>query len=123
MKDLLKRLKNVEQFKEESIKELKELNSTLITDSVDNLRADIQKKINDQLEHKGFLLNKVSKQLEDDITIFEENQKHINEARETALFIKEFHHLLLLKLINKGVLSHREKTEIEQRAEKHVQKS
>ena len=122
LKDLLKRLKKVEQFNEESLKELKEVNTLVINEVKKNLQDTIQKKLEDSLENKSFLLNKSLNQLEKDAAVFEKNQQVIDEAMMTALFIKEFHHLLMLKLINKGIISHREVKEIEQRAEKHTHK-
>jgi len=120
LKVLLTRLKKVEQFIEESMKELKEKNSELIIQQATELEQHLQKQIDDRLEHKSFLLNQTLSQLEKDTSLFQKNQVNIDEARLTALYVKEFHRLLMLKLINKGILTHREIKEIQLRSEKHI---
>ena len=120
LKVLLTRLKKVEQFIEESMKELKEKNSELIIQQATELEQHLQKQIDDRLEHKSFLLNQTLSQLEKDTSLFQKNQVNIDEARLKALYVKEFHRLLMLKLINKGILTHREIKEIQLRSEKHI---
>jgi hypothetical protein len=87
-----------------------------------DVQNHLQKQLDDRLEQKSFLLNKTLKQVEKDADLFQENQAVIDEARLAALYVKEFHRLLMLKLINKGILTHREITELDQRAEKHIRK-
>jgi len=119
---LLERLKNIEQFKHDILKELIEENNNHLTEINKDLHDQLEKQLDNKLEKKSFLLNETLTHVKKDAALFQKNQEVIDEAQSTASYVKEFHRLLMLKLINKGILSHRELKEIEQRAEKHMRK-
>ena len=117
-KQLLKRLKDVEMFKEESLKEVREENSQAIKDAVEKATYRLEKTIKDDIEHRSFILNELKQQLEGDQQLFTRYTDQLENLEESLGFLIEYHRLLALKLINKGVLSTREKEEIERRAKK-----
>jgi len=117
-KQLLKRLKDVEMFKEESLKEVREENSQDIKDAVEKATYRLEKTIKDDIEHRSFILNELKQQLEGDQQLFTRYTDQLENLEESLGFLIEYHRLLALKLINKGVLSTREKEEIERRAKK-----
>ena len=117
-KQLLKRLKDVEMFKEESLKEVREENSQAIKDAVEKATYRLEKTIKDDIEHRSFILNELKQQLEGDQQLFTRYTDQLENLEESLGFLIEYHRLLALKLINKGVLSTREKEEIECRAKK-----
>lgn len=67
------------------------------------------------------LLNETKGLLKEDQLLFQEYTQVVREAEMATVFLKEFHHLLLLKLVNKGVFSTRDLSEIKKRAEKRSQ--
>lgn len=117
-KEVLKRLKDVNMFKQQAIKELKQENSDHIEVISNQLKEKNEKNLKKQVEQRSMILNETKEQLKKDAELFEQYTDMVKDAKISTVFLKEFHHLLLLKLVNKGVLSHREITEIKKRAEK-----
>jgi len=117
-KQLLKRLKDIEGFKELSLKTIKEENADLIKDEIDKATRRIEKSVKDDIEHRSFVLNELRKKLENDQQLFLKYADQLESLEETLHFMIEYHRLLSLKLINKGILSTQEKEEIERRAKK-----
>jgi hypothetical protein len=119
-KQLLKRLKDVETFKEDSLKSIHEENTMVITEAVEKATYRLEKTLKDDVEHRSFLLNELKQQLEKDNDLFETYTDQLENLDESLRFLTEYHRLLALKLINKGVISTREKEEIERRAKKRM---
>lgn len=119
-KQLLKRLKDVETFKEDSLKSIHEENTMVITEAVEKATYRLEKTLKDDVEHRSFLLNELKQQLEKDKDLFETYTDQLENLDESLRFLTEYHRLLALKLINKGVISTREKEEIERRAKKRM---
>ena len=117
-KQLLKRLKDVEAFKESSLKTIQEENTAILSEALEKATLRFQKTIKDDLEHRSFMLNELKKQLDEDKKIFARYVDQLSSLEESLAFLLEYHRLLALKLINKGVISTREKEEIERRAKK-----
>lgn len=117
-KQLLKQLKDVETFKESSLKTLKEENNRVLTETLERATYRLEKNLKDDLEHRSFVLNELHVQLEKDKSLFTQYISQLERLDESLSFLTEYHKLLALKLINKGVLSTREKEEIERRAKK-----
>ncbi|MDG6218088.1 MAG: hypothetical protein QCI00_01440 [Candidatus Thermoplasmatota archaeon] len=117
-KQLLKRLKDIESFKESSLKTIKEENADLIRNEIDKATKRIEKSVKDDIEHRSFVLNELKKKLENDQQVFLRYADQLESLDEMLHFLIEYHRLLSLKLINKGVLSTKEKEEIERRAKK-----
>lgn len=117
-KQLLKRLKDIEVFKESSLKSIQEKNAVLIGAAIETATIRIEKTVKDDIEHRSFVLNELKKKLENDQKLFLRYTDQLDKLDESLNFLIEYHRLLSLKLINKGIISTREKEEIERRSKK-----
>ena len=117
-KQLLKRLKDIEGFKESSLKSIQEKNADLIGDAIEMATIRIEKAVKDDIEHRSFVLNELKKKLENDQKLFLRYADQLDSLDESLHFLLEYHRLLSLKLINKGIITTREKEEIERRSKK-----
>ncbi len=117
-KSLLKRLDDVDLFKQDALKELKQKNSNHLDQITVQLQQDNEKQLKKLVEDKSMMLNETKELLEQDQVLFQKYTQIVREAEMATVFLKEFHHLLLLKLINKGVFTQRDLSEIKKRAEK-----
>ena len=120
-KSLLKRLDELDSFKETTVKELKQQNQQYMKEVSDELKERNDQLMKKSLEDKSMLLNETKGLLKEDQLLFQEYTQVVREAEMATVFLKEFHHLLLLKLVNKGVFSTRDLSEIKKRAEKRSQ--
>ena len=117
-KQLLKRLKNIEEFKKQTMREIIDENKKQMDMLTEKMTREMNKTIEKTLEYRSKDLKEAMQQLrkyEDDIKI------HINviiEIQKTVDYLSEYNRLLMLKLMNKGIISNREITELDRRAKK-----
>jgi hypothetical protein len=119
-KDLLKKLKNIEKFQQLGLEEFTREIKDIIDIEILSLKNNAEKTIEKVIDQKSLMMNKVYHRLEHDEKQFQTSFQEIGSLREELLYFKEFQRLLILKLINKRILNHREFTEIEHRAKKRV---
>ena len=118
LKELIKKLKDLESFKENILKELKKENQEMIDREIKNISDRIPKSFGEIIEDKtkeidGFL-NKM-KIYEGEI---EKQEKIINDLTEKINYLSKHNEYLMMKLVNKVVLSDREVNELDRRSSK-----
>ncbi len=121
-KDLLKRLKNLDEIKKQTVREINQENEKTIKSHIDKLSKKINEtyKESDQEKNKkinDFLINieKFKTEKKDRDELF---YKKINEID----YLLEHNNLLMMKLANKGILSEREINEMDTRSYKKIKK-
>jgi len=119
-KDLLKKLKQVEEFQQNGVDRLSREGRTLIDDQITSLKEYAGKEIVKQIDVHSKTMQKTLEKLKEDETLFKSSLEELDSFRDDIYFYKEFQRLFILKLINKGILNHRELSEIELRAKKRV---
>jgi len=119
-KDLLKKLKQVEEFQQNGVDRLSREGRKLIDDQITSLKEYAGKEIVKQIDVHSKTMQKTLEKLKEDETLFKSSLEELDSFRDDIYFYKEFQRLFILKLINKGILNHRELSEIELRAKKRV---
>ncbi|HMA82973.1 MAG TPA: hypothetical protein VKP59_01955 [Candidatus Thermoplasmatota archaeon] len=122
LKPVIKRLSDVELFKQQSLEILKKENQKKINRVKDEIGEKASKQVKDITREKAAILEKSSKQIETDEALFKKYVKSISSIESDISFVKEFHRLLVMKLVNKGILSYHEQQEINRRATKKIKK-
>lgn len=119
-KDLLKKLKQVEEFQQNGVDRLSREGRKLIDDQITSLKEYAGKEIVKQIDVHSKTMQKTLEKLKEDETLFKSSLEELDSFRDDIYYYKEFQRLFILKLINKGILNHRELSEIELRAKKRV---
>jgi hypothetical protein len=119
-KDLLKKLKHVEEFQQEGVDYLNREARKRIDDQILSLKEYAGKEIDKQINLHSKTMTKALDQLQKDEQQFRSSLQELDSFRDSILYYKEFQRLFILKLINKGILNNRELSEIEQRSKKRV---
>ena len=122
LKPVIKRLNDVESFKEQSLEELKKENEKKINQVKDELGTKVTQQVKDIIHKKSEILEKSSNQIDQDAALFNQYASSISSIESEIMYVKEFHRLLVMKLVNKGILSYHEQQEIDRRATKKVKK-
>ena len=122
LKPVIKRLNDVEAFKEQSLDELKKENDEKITQIQNEVSKLLRKEVKDVTRKKADTLEETLSQIEEDKELFKKYAESISSIETEITYVKEFHRLLLMKLVNKGVLSYHEQKEIDRRASKKSKK-
>ena len=119
-KELLKKLKHIEEFQQNSVDRLSREGKRLIDDQITRLKENAEKEIVKQIDIHSKTMQKILTQLKEDEGLFKSSLEDLDSFRDDIYFYKEFQRLFILKLINKGILNNRELSEIELRAKKRV---
>ncbi len=119
-KQLLKKLKKVEEFQDQGIEKIKMENTEAIDEKINFLTMKAEKKAEKVIDQKTKLISNALKQIKIDEEQFKDSLSQINNFHLEIQYYKEFQQLFMLKLINKGILNHRELKEVELRAKKRV---
>ena len=122
LKPVIKRLDDIESFKEQSLAELKKENEKKINQVKNNVTDMLTRQVKDITHNKADILDKSNKQIEKDEALFKKYAESICTIESEILYVKEFHRLLVMKLVNKGILSYHEQQEIDRRASKKRKK-
>jgi len=119
-KELLKKLKNIDEFKKQTIEFIKNENKKILTDEINNL----SKKISDEY---GKIFDQKNKKIDDFLKNTENiqsEQKNIEEKINKKLneveYLLEHNNLLMMKLANKGLITEREINEMNTRSIKKL---
>jgi len=119
-KELLKKLKNIDEFKKQTIEFIKNENKKILTDEINNL----SKKISDEY---GKIFDQKNKKIDDFLQNTENiqsEQKNIEEKINKKLneveYLLEHNNLLMMKLANKGLITEREINEMNTRSIKKL---
>jgi len=118
LKPVVKRLNDVEKFKEQSLAELSKRNDDRIKRVQDQFADELKKQVRDVTRKKADTLKKSLQEIEEDKTLFKKYVESISSIEKEISYVKEFHRLLVMKLVNKGVLSYHEQQEIDRRSKK-----
>ena len=117
-KELIKKLKDIDNFKEELRKQIKIDNRELLEEDI----KKISKKISDEIDT---ILKTKLKKIEDSIKYisgqeekFKEQNEMISDIYKNVSYLLTHNELLMMKLVNKAIISDREVNELHQRSSK-----
>jgi hypothetical protein len=118
LKDLIKKLKDLEVFKENILKEIKKENQNILFKEIkniyDNIPESMGKIINNKTKEIDIFLKKM-KHYEEEII---KQEKLIINMNEKINYLSKHNEYLMMKLVNKAILSDREVNELDHRSAK-----
>ncbi|MDG6219143.1 MAG: hypothetical protein QCI00_06860 [Candidatus Thermoplasmatota archaeon] len=120
LKPIVKRLNDVESFKDLTLDELKKENDSLIQEAKNDLIQASEKIVKEITNKKIDVIQESRIQIKKDEELFKRYAEGIASIQSDIVYVKEFHRLLVMKLVNKGVLSYQEQQEIDKRSSKKV---
>lgn len=122
LKPVIKRLNDIESFKEQTLDDLKRKNDEKISHAQKEVGERLRKEVKDVTRKKADTLEESISQIKKDEELFKRYANSISSIETEIRYVEEFHRLLLMKLVNKGVLSYHEQQEIDRRASKKSRK-
>ncbi len=118
LKELIKKLKDLDEFKDYILKQIREENQKIIEEETKLISKKIEKNIN-------LLLKDKTKELEKILDYIRNREKDMSQQNENILqnnnklnYLLKHNNFLMMKLVNKGVLSDREVNELDMRSSK-----
>jgi len=118
LKDLIKKLKDLEEYKENILKDIKKENQEVLNQEINSISDKISQNIDSLLKNKGREFDKnldYLKKLENKI---DKQNEIITELNKKIDYLMKHNELFMMKLVNKTVLSDREVNELHSRSSK-----
>ena len=117
-KQLLKKLKDVEEFRKQVLMDITKRNREEMDLLLEKMAREIEKTVNKTLKYKTSDINKLLVELKDLREELLDKMEVIKRIEESTQYLLESQHFLMLRLMNKGILSNRDVSDIERRAKK-----
>jgi hypothetical protein len=118
LKELIKKLQDLDEFKDKILKQIQKDNQKLILEEI----KSISNKIADDIDS---LVKSKTKEIENIMIYMKSREKEIFQQTETISqinkkinYLLNYNNFLMMKLVNKGFLSDREVTELDSRSSK-----
>jgi len=115
-KELLKKLKDIEEIKEQTVSHINRENEKIIKKHIENLSNNIMGIIETSLKNKTQKIDEAIDCLKEQEERMGQQIEAIEQQTKDICFLIEHNDLLMMKLVNKGVLSDRDVTEIQRRS-------
>ncbi len=120
LKPLIKRLNDVDSFKEQTLSEIINKNDDRMKRIQREFADSLKKEVRDVTHKKADVLENSVKEIQKDKELFKRYASSISAIESDIGYVKEFHRLLVMKLVNKGVLTYHEQEEINRRSLKKI---
>jgi len=117
-KELLNNLNDVQNVKDQIITHITELNERLIKKHIEDLSEEIHVIVDASLDDKAQTINEALDYLNKREGEIKQQAETIVRQTKEINFLMEYNNLLMMKLVNKGVLSDQDVTEMQRRATK-----
>jgi len=121
-KELLNKLNDVQNVKDQIIDHITEENEKLIKKHIEDLSGEIHGIVDVSLDGKAQTINEALDYLNKREGEIKQQAETIVQQTKEINFLIEHNNLLMMKLVNKGVLSDQDVTEMQRRAAKKAKK-
>ncbi|MCK5030833.1 MAG: hypothetical protein KAR64_05155 [Thermoplasmatales archaeon] len=121
-KELLNNLNDVQNVKDQIIGHITEENKRLIKKHIEDLSDEIHGIVDVSLDGKAQKINEALDYLNKREGEIKQQAETIVQQTKEISFLMEHNNLLMMKLVNKGVLSDQDVTEMQRRAAKKTKK-
>ena len=118
LKELIKKLQDLDEFKDKILKQVQKDNQKLILEEIKTISDKVTKNIDTLVKSK-------TKEIEDILSYMKSREKGsdqqtemISQVNEKVNYLLNHNNFLMMKLVNKSVLSDREVTELHTRSTK-----
>jgi len=119
-KDLLKKLKDLDELKNQTIGIIKQENENILTSQIKILSKKISDTYNTSVEQKNKKINEFLKNMENIENEKKDRDELIDKKINEVQYLLEHNNLLMMKLANKGIISEREINEMDVRSYKKI---
>jgi DNA repair exonuclease SbcCD ATPase subunit len=118
LKELIKKFKDLEDFKENILKEIKKENQQIISEEIKSISYKMSKNVDDLLKNKSREFDNNLDYLKNFENKINKQNEIISDLNKNINYLLKHNELLMMKLVNKVVISDREVNELHSRSSK-----
>ncbi|KYK22531.1 hypothetical protein AYK21_03835 [Thermoplasmatales archaeon SG8-52-2] len=117
-KELIKKLKDLDDFKDNMLKQIKKDNQDLLEKEIKNITKKVSNDIEISIISKIKEIEKINKYISSRERELSKQSERLSELIEKIDYLLKHNEYLMMKLVNKGVISDREVNELHLRSKK-----
>ncbi len=117
-KNLLKKLKDIDEIKKNTIITIKEENEKIIEKQINSLSKKISDVYKRSIDDKNKKIDEFLNNINNEDKTKKEDKEFLMKKIKDIQYLLEHNNLLMMKLANKGILSEREINEMDMRSNK-----
>lgn len=117
-KELIKKLKDLDEFKDRILKQIQKNNQELISEEIKSISDKIAENVDSLVKSKTKEIENVLKYMKSREKEIDQQAEMILQVNEKVNYLLNHNNFFMMKLVNKGVLSDREVTELHSRSSK-----
>ena len=117
-KDLIKKLKDLEEFKDNILKQIQKDNQEILVKEIKTISDKIADNIDSLIKSKTKDIENITNYLKSREKEINQQTEMISQINEKVTYLLNHNNFLMMKLVNKGVLSDREVNELHTRSSK-----
>ena len=122
-KEVIKKLKDVQDFKTQTISDIREDNEKIIKNQVERVSKELSKVLNELVTDKADKINETLQFLQRREGELAKQERTLEQHTKDLIFLLEHNEILMMKLVNRNVLSGQDVTEMQRRATKKAHKT
>jgi hypothetical protein len=117
-KELIKKLQDLDEFKDKILKQIQKDNQELLAKEIKSISDKIAENIDSLVKNKTKEIENILNYMKSREKEIEKQTEMISQVNKKINYLLNHNNFLMMKLVNKGVLSDREVTELHSRSSK-----
>ena len=117
-KELIKKLQDLDEFKDNILKQIQEDNKKIISEEINLLSEKVSKNIDSLIKDKTKEIENILNYMKSHDKEGNQQKEMFSQSNEKINYLMKHNEILMMKLVNKGVLSDREVNELHNRSSK-----
>jgi len=117
-KELIKKLQDLDEFKDKISKQIQEDNQKLLTEEIKSISDKIAENIDSLVKSKTKEIENILNYMKHREKEIDQQTEMVSQVNEKVNYLLNHNNFLMMKLVNKGVLLDREVTELHSRSSK-----
>ena len=118
LKELIKKLKDLENFKDTILKQIRENNKEILEEEINKISEKVSKNIESIVKEKTREMEKTLNYIKDRESKSNQQTDVLNDINNKLDYLLNHNNYLMMKLANKGILTDKEITEMDKRSSK-----
>ncbi|MFH1101264.1 MAG: hypothetical protein V1726_04410 [Methanobacteriota archaeon] len=117
-KEVIKKLQDIQDFKTQTIKGIRDENEKIIKTHIEQVSRQLSETLKDLVSSKANTIQETAQMIQKQETTLTTQLATMDQLMKNIVFLMEHNELLMMKLVNKDVLSGNDVAEMERRAKK-----
>ena len=118
VKELIKKLQDLDEFKDKILKQIQKDNQELLAEEIKSISDKIAENIDSLVKNKTKEIENILNYMKSREKEIDQQTEMISQVNKKINYLLNHSNFLMMKLVNKGVLSDREVTELHSRSSK-----